>query len=103
MSKFARAIADVVSEELTEGLMASGNKSLRSVLARWLLWGPEKLNHVTKFRTGRTTHKGYESIKTYWAGGQVAIFFRHQDGSWHANPSARETEIAEVQNIEISR
>jgi hypothetical protein len=75
-----------VSGDLTEMPMASGDESLRSMIARWLVRDPEKPIRVTKFKNKRSTRECYVRVEAFWAGGQVAIFFRHQDGSWDVNP-----------------
>jgi hypothetical protein len=70
--------------------MAKRGESLRSMVARWLVPDPEKPTRVTQFKSRRSTHDRYVSVQAFWAGGQVAIFFRHQDGGWHVNPPACE-------------
>jgi hypothetical protein len=70
--------------------MANRGESVRSMVARWLVPDPEKPTRVTQFRSRRSTRDCYVSVQAVWAGGQVAIFFRHQDGSWHVNPPASE-------------
>jgi hypothetical protein len=66
--------------------MANRGESLRSMVARWLVPDPEKPTRVTQFRSRSSPRERHASVQAFWAGGQVAIFFQHQDGSWHVNP-----------------
>jgi hypothetical protein len=67
--------------------MTSAEKSLRSLVEKWLT--PTSTTPVRVARFGRTASKGrrYVHIEVLRPEGPVALFFfRHDDGTWRVFP-----------------
>jgi len=71
--------------------MASGAKSLRSMVEHWLTADPSKGIRVTEFKKRRSRHGCYVCVETAGEAGPIAMFFfRHGDGTWRVYPPSRE-------------
>lgn len=71
--------------------MASGGKSLRSMVEHWLGAAPSERVRVTEFRNRRSKRECYVCVETFKGKRPVAMFFfRHQDGTWRIYPPGRE-------------
>jgi hypothetical protein len=71
--------------------MNTGEKSLRSLVEKWV--GPiaAKPVRVCRFRSVGSNHACYVRVEAHGSSGSFAFFFfRHSDGSWCVFPPANE-------------
>lgn len=71
--------------------MATGEKSLRTLVEHWLAPGAGHPVRVAEFRNRRSGNACYVRVETSTSAGHAAMFFfRHRDGIWRVFPPDRE-------------